>query len=106
MHFRGQGQSSEGSEATANILIKRLDEKRQERWIERVESMTSHTHQSKNLTHFQLPHCITATPKWLIYQPRQRQDKFEKEVAEQWKVNDKDVNMSAPFPTGQLVEAR
>ena len=31
--------SSEGSEATANILIKRLDEKRQERWIETVESI-------------------------------------------------------------------
>ena len=31
--------SSEGSEATANILIKRLDEERQERWVETVGSV-------------------------------------------------------------------
>ena len=31
--------SSEGSEARANILIKRLDEKRSELWIETVESI-------------------------------------------------------------------
>ena len=35
--------TTQGSEATANILIKCLDEKRQERWIETVESLTSHT---------------------------------------------------------------
>ena len=48
MHFRSQGQSikSEGSETTANILIKRLDEKHQERWIETVESI-DFTHTSR-----------------------------------------------------------
>ena len=32
------------------------------------------------------------------------QDKFGKEVAKQWKGNNKDVNMSIPFTTGELVE--
>ena len=41
---------SEGPEATANILIKRLDEKRQERWIESVESI-DFTHSSQNAWH-------------------------------------------------------
>ena len=32
------------------------------------------------------------------------QDKFGKEVAKQWKGNNKDVNMSTPFTTGELLE--
>ena len=40
----------EGSEDTANILIKRLDEKRQERWIETVESI-DFTHSSRKTWH-------------------------------------------------------
>ena len=42
--------SSERSEAAADILIKRLDEKRQERWIETVES-TDFTHSSRKAWH-------------------------------------------------------
>ena len=42
--------SSEGSEATAYILIKRLDEKRQERWIETVGSI-DFTHSSRKAWH-------------------------------------------------------
>ena len=38
--------SSKESEATANILIKRLDEKCQERWIDTVES-SDFTHSSR-----------------------------------------------------------
>ena len=42
--------SSEGSEDTANILIKRLDEKRQERWIKTVDSI-DFTHSSRKAWH-------------------------------------------------------
>ena len=42
--------SSKGSETTANILMKRLDEKRQERWIETV-GYIDFTHSSRNAWH-------------------------------------------------------
>ena len=34
------------------------------------------------------------------------QDKFGKEVAEQWKGNNKDLNKSTPVTTGELEELR
>ena len=58
-------------------LIKGLDEKRQEHWIETVES-------NDNLD------SDLSSQVW--------------KVAEQWKGNNKDVNMSTPFTTGELVE--
>ena len=112
----------EGSEATANTLIKRLDEKRQERWIETVESI-DFTHSSwkawytmnrlTGRTASKLDKCpvsANAIASQLLQNGRFSNPDRDflrqvgKEVAEQWKVDSKDVNMSTPFITAELVE--
>ena len=85
-------------------LIKGLDEKRQERWIETVESI-DFTHTSRKAWH---------TINCLIAEQLLQNGCFTNldsdlssqvwKVAEQWKGNNKDVNMSTPFTTGELVE--
>ena len=114
--------SSEGSETTANILIKLLDEERQERWIETVESI-DFTHSSRKAWH--TINCLTGITtskpdKCLVSAHaiasqvlqngrftnpgRDFSTQVRKEVAELWKVDSKDVNMSTPFITWELVE--
>ena len=115
--------SSEESEATANILIKCLDEKRQERWMETVESI-DFTYSSRKAWHTmnrltsrtackpdKCPMSANAIPSQLLQNGRfaSPNSNFSrqvgKEVAELWKVDSKDVNMSIPFTIEELVEA-
>ena len=115
--------SSEGSEASANILIKRLDEKRQERWIETVESI-DFTHSSGKAWYTinritgrtaskpdKCPMSASAIALQLLKNSsftnpdRDFSTQVGKEVAGLWKIDSKDVNMSTPFTTEELVEA-
>ena len=104
-------------------MIKRLDEKRQERWIETVESI-DFTHSSRKAWRTvnrltgrtaskpdKCPVGANAIASQLLQNGRftnpdpdfSRQ--VGKVVAELWKVDIKYVDMSTPFTTGELVEA-
>ena len=67
MNFRGQGQSIKSERSDKGLGWETLRALDRDSWVHWF-----HTHQSKSLTRYQLPHCIAATPKWLFYQPRQR----------------------------------
>ena len=103
-------------------MIKSLDEKRQERWIETVESI-DFTHSSRKAWHTinrlihrkaskpdKCPVSANAIASQLLQNGRftnldcdfSRQ--VGKEVAELWKIDSKDVNMSIPFTREELVE--
>ena len=110
--------SSERSEDTSNILIKRSDEKHQECWIETVESIdfTHSQPKSMHINHLtgktaskpdKCPVGANVIASQLLQNgrftnpDRDFSRQVGKEVAELWKVDSKDVNIT----TGELVEA-
>ena len=85
-----------------------MDEKRQERWIETVESIDfTHTPVEKPDT-LSIASLHSSYSKMVVLPTltATSEDKFGKGVAKQWKGNNKDVNMSTPFTTGELVKVR
>ena len=115
--------TKEESDATASNLLARLDEKRQERWIETVEAI-DFTHSSRKAWNTvnrltgratskpdACPVSANAIASQLIENGRYPQPDREfsrqvnKDVAELWKCEREDINTTTPFTTEEMAEA-